>query len=514
MPRILPVFLFVLAWLIACSVGAQAAEMITDADEVVTVCPAVDARGPPKFTEPSCRRTRLVEVDLHARAVWISASMELPRPELQQPPTGLFVSARASTRAYVNGVFVGSNGQPALEPANERPGKLDAVFYVPHELLRPGRNSVVLLASGHEPALVRSQALHAIKLAVYRRAPLMVLPRYVPALFTFGAFLVGAMYFGAMAFTRQSDRAALALGAASLLAACQLLAETLRGLWAYPYPVHGLRLTLIVVLTLGVGLALAAHTAERLKVGRAGRLLTIIALAATAGVLLLPGFDAKLDWAALATSAGSAGLAMLAIREQRRAAAQYAAAFTGLTALVLLDPVMFFDVHGFWAFAALLLFLFAREARELREIERRREEAEGRRRQLEAALDRLSPRDAVALVVTSSGRQLRIPADQVAALSGAGDYVELRLMDGRELLHSGSLAALEKALPAMFLRVHRSHIVNLDQIAELIRLPTGGGELRLRSGAIVPVSRRVMPQVRRALNSGDIARRVPVGASP
>jgi DNA-binding LytR/AlgR family response regulator len=107
--------------------------------------------------------------------------------------------------------------------------------------------------------------------------------------------------------------------------------------------------------------------------------------------------------------------------------------------------------------------------------------------------------------VTTAGRQHRIATPEVAALSGAGDYVELHLVDRRTMLHSGSLAALEKELPQLFLRVHRSHIVNLEQITGLIRLPSGVGELHLRNGLVLPVSRRVMPQVRRAFMEGDTA---------
>jgi DNA-binding LytR/AlgR family response regulator len=110
--------------------------------------------------------------------------------------------------------------------------------------------------------------------------------------------------------------------------------------------------------------------------------------------------------------------------------------------------------------------------------------------------------------VATAGRQHRIATKDVAALSGAGDYVELHLVDGRTMLHSGSLAAFEKELPPLFLRVHRSHIVNLEQITKFVRLPSGVGELHLRNGLLVPVSRRVMPEVRRAFIGGGTANKL------
>jgi hypothetical protein len=198
----------------------------------------------------------------------------------------------------------------------------------------PGQNDVLLFASGHSPTLVGSQELHSIVIAPYRDASLMVLPRYLLALLTFGAFVVGASYFGAIGLVQRGDRASLALAAASLFAACQLLVEAWRGLWSYPYPVHDLRLGLVALLTLAVGLALTVHTAERLKVTEPRRPLLLILLTAVAGVLFLPGFDLKLGWAALVTSLGSAALAAIGIRKSRPAAAQYLAAFLILAMLV------------------------------------------------------------------------------------------------------------------------------------------------------------------------------------
>ena len=100
------------------------------------------------------------------------------------------------------------------------------------------------------------------------------------------------------------------------------------------------------------------------------------------------------------------------------------------------------------------------------------------------ALERWVTRDtptAMAVPRQASRINGRAPApdrvERIAALSGAGDYVEVHLLDGRKMLHSGSLATLEKELPTTFLRVHRSHIVDLEQITELLRHPSWVGEL-------------------------------------
>ena len=94
--------------------------------------------------------------------------------------------------------------------------------------------------------------------------------------------------------------------------------------------------------------------------------------------------------------------------------------------------------------------------------------------------------------------------DQITHCSGAGDYVELNFADGGKRLHSGSLNELEGELPPAFIHVHRSHIVNTAFVESLERESSGVGRLRIGTGAFVPVSRRIMPTVRRAIGSAEI----------
>ncbi|MBX3724485.1 MAG: LytTR family transcriptional regulator DNA-binding domain-containing protein [Xanthomonadales bacterium] len=89
--------------------------------------------------------------------------------------------------------------------------------------------------------------------------------------------------------------------------------------------------------------------------------------------------------------------------------------------------------------------------------------------------------------------------DRIVRIQGAGDYVELHLDDGSRLLHTATLNDLDAELAPAFLRVHRSHLVNTRRIERLDRSDACTGTLHLRGSDPVPVSRRVMPGVRRAL---------------
>jgi two-component system response regulator LytT len=107
---------------------------------------------------------------------------------------------------------------------------------------------------------------------------------------------------------------------------------------------------------------------------------------------------------------------------------------------------------------------------------------------LDRALDR-TIRTSGALAVRSAGRIDLAAFADIVALSGADDYVEVILADGRRFLHDTSLADLERRLPAGFVRVHRSHIVNAAHVRVVRTLPGRRRIIELTGATEIPVSR-------------------------
>jgi DNA-binding LytR/AlgR family response regulator len=101
-------------------------------------------------------------------------------------------------------------------------------------------------------------------------------------------------------------------------------------------------------------------------------------------------------------------------------------------------------------------------------------------------------------VASARGVEL-VPIAEILAVVGADDYVELRLVGGRNLLHAARLDGLTTQLPASFLRVHRSVIVNLAQVQRLER-DGDRWRLHLREGVPLPVSRSRQAALRDALD--------------
>ncbi len=93
-------------------------------------------------------------------------------------------------------------------------------------------------------------------------------------------------------------------------------------------------------------------------------------------------------------------------------------------------------------------------------------------------------------LVRKLGKEFLIAANDIEWLEAAGNYVNLHLKGHLYPLRS-TMAAIESRLdPARFRRVHRSYIINLDQLAQIEPLDTGDAQLLLRGGQRVPCSRK------------------------
>jgi len=146
------------------------------------------------------------------------------------------------------------------------------------------------------------------------------------------------------------------------------------------------------------------------------------------------------------------------------------------------------------------MLLFVDQALTLGEEARERRSEEARANQLEQALAEIEERaETNHIDIKSAGKIERITTSQIIHCSGASGYSEITLVGGRTVLHSATLNELEAMLPATFLRVHRSHLINVMHVKSLNRDPSGTGTLAFVEGIDVPVSRRIMPKVRQAL---------------
>ncbi|MEO0975023.1 MAG: LytTR family DNA-binding domain-containing protein, partial [Pseudomonadota bacterium] len=431
--------------------------------------------------------------------VWLIGEFTVPHYIPSHRPVGFLWNAKAASEVFVNGHPIGRNGIPGASTATEHPGALDATFFVPRDHLRTGPNTVAVRASFQHGWWPSNQPLLVARMDHFRAPPYHGRSDYWISLLTFGVFVVGAVYFGASARLAINRTLSTTLCVASVFACGQLLAEVSRSIWAYPYPLHDLRLMLVSGCSFTVGAALLLHTLQRFEHTHAARWLGTTAVLSLAGLLAIPGFENKAGWGILIPSLAAMLVSTAAAAAKRPGALAYSANFAAFVSVILINPGDFLDQYYYVSLALVLVCLFCQQAASHNAALYGFQQADTARRRLQAALDQLRPSAPVIIEVKDGSTVYRIPADELEWCCSAGDYVGLHLTDGRTLLHTSSLATLEALLPEHFLRVHRSSIVNTRYIRDLTRHKSGTGELHMRGGERVPVSRRIMPRVRRQL---------------
>lgn len=93
--------------------------------------------------------------------------------------------------------------------------------------------------------------------------------------------------------------------------------------------------------------------------------------------------------------------------------------------------------------------------------------------------------------IRDGARLVRTPVGEIAAVVSAGNYVEVKLTDGRSPLMRATLAAMEQRLSNYgFVRTHRSWLVNPARVRVIEPVGSGDHRLELEGGLEAPLSRR------------------------
>ncbi|NNE42253.1 MAG: hypothetical protein HKN14_15195 [Marinicaulis sp.] len=465
-----------------------------------TVCPADGGTMESiDFANTNCSVSPIWEIDPQGREIWVRALIDIDDGLISsERPLGLFISAKASSEAYLNGVRIGANGQPAVDATDETPGRMDAVLYIPRESVLPGENEIILRMSAQRGFINFRYPVHWLAIGEYGSPTAFLLNAYWPSLIPLGALILGAIYFSTTALTGQARLNTALLILISLFAAAQVFVEVYRGLTPYLYPAHEWRMILIVLFSCAFALCLLAYIFSKYLRHRTA--FAAAALITLAPLLVFPSFDGKAGFSILFAAIIGAIVSAFAVTKNKPQAYLHLFIFVILGASIMIFQGQFLNVIFFYEVTALLLALFVAEAISAAKERKLLENERARSHQLELSLERASHKNANKQIsVSSAGKLDFVQVDEIAHCKGAGDYVEISMRDGREILHNGSLAQLEEQLPAVFLRVHRSYLVNTNFVKTLRRENNGVGILQLTTETEIPVSRRIMPKVRSAL---------------
>lgn len=97
-----------------------------------------------------------------------------------------------------------------------------------------------------------------------------------------------------------------------------------------------------------------------------------------------------------------------------------------------------------------------------------------------------------------NGIQL-ISINEVIYIKGAGVYTEVYLTNGEKELHDKSLEKLTQLLPQTFYRVHKSYLIKITEIKELIIQSGSKYSIELKNNDILPVGRTRYKKLKESL---------------
>ncbi len=93
------------------------------------------------------------------------------------------------------------------------------------------------------------------------------------------------------------------------------------------------------------------------------------------------------------------------------------------------------------------------------------------------------------LAIKKRQRIQLIPVEDVLYIKGAGAYTELFLADGKKELHDKSLEKLEQLLSSFFERIHKSYMVKMSEVKEIIVESGSKYMVELKNGTRIPIGR-------------------------
>jgi len=103
------------------------------------------------------------------------------------------------------------------------------------------------------------------------------------------------------------------------------------------------------------------------------------------------------------------------------------------------------------------------------------------------------------LVLKRDGEYHFVAPQDIIRAEAQGDFVKVFTVAGAHLVRTTLARLLERLDPQLFLRVHRSHVINCTHVAKVGLRPEGDYVVTLKAGGTVPVARAQAGAIRRLL---------------
>lgn len=110
--------------------------------------------------------------------------------------------------------------------------------------------------------------------------------------------------------------------------------------------------------------------------------------------------------------------------------------------------------------------------------------------------DKIEPNKIKVLAIKKRNRIQLIPLEDLLYIKGAGAYTELFLADGKKELHDKSLEKLELLLSNSFERIHKSYLVKMSEVKEIIVASGSKYMAELKNGTLIPIGRTKYKEIK------------------
>ncbi|WP_206364472.1 LytR/AlgR family response regulator transcription factor [Sphingomonas pokkalii] len=409
---------------------------------------------------------------LTAPLTTLSTTVRVP-PGAIGDPIAVEIDAMASALVRWNGVVIGANGFPGADRASETPGRYSARLVVPRALVRDGDNRVTIVLSAHHLWLPIGQPIHRIATGPPRDAQGYTLRHYLPTLATLALPAVALLVLGALLLAGRIGRQAAPAMAVLAAIVAQGFVEISKIAISYTYPWHLARMEVLTGLTVIVGLLLVGMTSRLLVPLKPRIVVGITGMAMGVACLIIGGPDRQsLAVFEIAMLAIAALTMQAALRHDRRAIA-LALIAAALAVWAYVAGPDFLDT-GYYVSAAIAAIVLVIGA-----ILRPATVAE-----VPVAIPAVEP----VVTLRDGARHHLVAPSQIVFLKADDDYCSLHMRDGREIVVTMTLKAVLALLPSDFVRIHRSHAINVRHLHGTKAGPNG--RVAELSGAIVlPIGR-------------------------
>ena len=103
------------------------------------------------------------------------------------------------------------------------------------------------------------------------------------------------------------------------------------------------------------------------------------------------------------------------------------------------------------------------------------------------------------LLVKKLGKEFIVKLDDVEWMESSGNYVNLHIQDRIYPIRKTLGKLSEEVAQKGFCRIHRSHAIHLDFVESITSFPSGDGEVTLKSGKTLNISRRYKDALKQRL---------------